>query len=458
MTFVSGSKMMVLASGFALVSLLRGIPSAEATSLACHSVLSSPSAEQVEATLDGLARMKLSVDLEKAQGSKGNNDLSKTIKIPFQEKRQEFLKATGMDAKTFREEMRLRISRLQEHSKEEKKVEEKVREEVAPLLVSTEPQFQFVQSIALKDHLNFLAEMAYVEFKNGLLYTEHSYGQYKALKFMDLSTQSTQTLAKSLVAFRVSADHQTAYLLTHDGYLKTFSLQTLQETQSIKLEADPAKPNLLVNISISQKVLLDISPGGDKIMVSVDDNGVLVSDLSTGKYLASFGNIGTSKFLSDNEILLITNSSYAKYNLDTKIELKKELPMAAFTRGQIGAYGFDRDSGILLLGNGRGEILHINAVDMSINGETKFNTALQSFEAVPHSKGYYIGFTTLREDGIVYDKVPGNIYDPTSIMAHYKAAGYTPGASSFSADGRTMIILAYKDLKFSVDIWKDDRP
>jgi hypothetical protein len=425
-------------NGFIFIAMLVSSLSVSAASLCRSVLLAPPTQEQVDTTLESLARMKLEMDLQKAQGSSAGSRAAPLIHSQYIAKRQDFLNRTGMKLSDLTEKLKIRISELQVKTKEAIK-SETVRRAQEPAW--PEPKFKFQESVSLGDlDMKFIPQFVYLEKNHGFIYMQQG-----TLKFLDLKTTQATEISADFPNGRISADRKHAYSMDLTGLLSIYSTETLQKVRTLQLDVS----SLDLTNRWTRIHAIDVSPSGDKLVVSA--GSLAVFSLATGDLVSKGKGYGDAKFRDEYMIVFSSNQSFGKYDLKTD-----KVTSVAYDSGPNGntpEVAMDPKSNVFLAVNPNGFALHINFETLDIIGTTQFER-FRDIESVPHSKGHFVSLPWSRSPYLILDKVPNFIIDFDGSNANAESSAYK---LTLSEDGKTMYALTARSYRYSVDVWKDQR-
>jgi hypothetical protein len=302
---------LTLISSLLLVASL-WVQSAGATTL-CRQSLLLPrvvSAAEVNAAIDNLAELRMTLDIEKSQGSK--TAVRQPLEKEFKNKLRELAEHLHVDVEFLRERLRLRISELQNlgKPKQEKELEKEKRTKEVETV--NRPIFELKETIIDLDPA-FAGERTpiWIEKVEG---SDRLFLGQGDLAVLDLKTKKKEVLIAESRGAVLSRDQKTVMGIDKVGNLNIFSTDTLQKVDTVVL--DLKEKNLTPTWLFGPK----LSPSGDKIAFNHAWN-IVVFDVKTGKYLGEFqgenGNFNIFDFYTESEIIVCNVSSMFKYNITT---------------------------------------------------------------------------------------------------------------------------------------------
>jgi hypothetical protein len=371
---------MKLLSRITLLILFLGVLSAEAA-LQCRVALLTPTQEQVETTLDGLARMKMEVDLAKTSSIP---QASLAVK-KYLKKQAEVMQALNIDLPALRSQLEPRIRELQMESLKENNKKEQEKALVQDSL-PTDPRFAF-KSLIPEAPPMVNGIVAYLPQQNRVLYRPYAgFDLFNKIFALDLTTMTSTPFVPPHVAATMSPDNQLLYSVTRTGVLQIYSTSTLKKISSVRLGN-----NLRFSPNVRPQTSLYVY--GDNLLLHDGiSRKVYFYKISTGKLewqLPSTPN-AQFKFLNDKEFFSFDGKTVGKYNLSTGDQLIKETDYQKDNRSAVLLHlHLSRDSQELVIVREQ-EIRTLktdNLDEISRDSFKKLNMNITYFSEVPGEQG-----------------------------------------------------------------------
>jgi WD40 repeat protein len=284
---------------------------AQAAPICRSALLSPPTQEQVETTLDGLARMTLTVDLLKSSGH--SHESARTMFVQkYQEKLVEVQQSLNLDLPTLRKFVSERIARMQQQEKTESENRTMVERNIRNELKIVRPEYVLKKTYTDLKLLPF--PLVYFPETKSIL----TLNKDRTLLLLNLESRKSKVLVKNVRGMAFSPDKKYTYLISSDGNLSTYLTGTKDLVSSVKL-------GLSANAIIRS---LDVSDNASKVAVSITSE-TRVFDLNTGEkiYSSNLTKRSTAlftKFRGEDELFIASNAGeILRYDFKTQKTLSR---------------------------------------------------------------------------------------------------------------------------------------
>jgi hypothetical protein len=288
-------------------SLMLAAPLATAAPLCSQSLLPRPTPEQISTTIEGLARLKLSIDLAQAQNSTSvaNKIMTGEFARTLSELTQHL--ENQKSSTEIQQLIKESILRLQKEDRVQKEVEIKVREQQQMVLPKWLPKDL---ALALG---NTTSQLQYAPETKDIVYLFSG-----KLKRYSLAKQKTEVITdEEIFNFALNSYAKTIVYLNKNGHLITYDLQKNSVVADIILKIP--KEHL---ISPSSLLKLALSPDGKTLALQSSSricfysakSGKLLSEttLTTGFVIKQF------RYISNSRVLFSGGQDLYSYDLKSR--------------------------------------------------------------------------------------------------------------------------------------------
>jgi|GEM_PF-2789880 Phage shock protein A (IM30), suppresses sigma54-dependent transcription len=402
----------------------------------CASVLRSFTNEQVNLTLEDLARMTLAFNIAKAEGNQ-----NKTLSRELEHKAQETRDALSLSHEDLRRELVPRIARLQDRFLKERKEEQRVRE--ASRLNPKTPNWivkETKDSPEMTEGLVGISDV--INGSRKVLYVDHhpTDMNYKVIKGFDIKTGVVQVITNEISTHAI--DGARNRLLTHTTktdktgkiaqVLQFYSLKTLfPDGPKIELKWPEDIQTMVDNVPRA----LTLAEDGNSFAIT-SNNGIFIGKINQPDslfYVKSMS-VGQSLFMNPNEILIVDN-----YENKLKIYDTRKLAFSPPTFKSESQWRTEQviavnDSTVALFTYG--EIIFVDIRNMTATEGIQINQN-NNFTAIP---GFTERFVVSLELG---NPRLRNVSDTTNLVTDFKfnwPRDMNASKVTVSADGKALVI------------------
>jgi hypothetical protein len=413
----------------------------------CRQVLRAHSAEQINATLDKLAELRMELDLEKAQGPL--KATHKKLEKDFQEKQNETLSSLHIDRASLQTMLQNRIHILQSKNvfAEKEKQEQRVSE--ASKIKSKPPTYTLQKELPGFGGGSWTI-LDYSENTNSILL--HNY-QSRQIGSMDLATKKVTIMGDDAQGAHVSGDRQKLLTSNMWGEIKVYTLDGMKELRSIQLDIQSVPTNGKGTLG-----QVAITSNGNQLAGVIDKN-LYLFDTTTGALLKSLGeidDISPLRFRRDDELYFNRNKQLTKVDISTGHEVSVSF------KGDI--YSVNAQKEYMIGSKGDGSLLSISGNDLTaIDSGQTINSGNPVLE-IPGKPDLVaiFGAPISKSVGVsgIYDRI--DLTKPLFDFGKtYLTFDKNVSQVFFADDQKTVLVLYYGHLQHdnkAIDIWTLDSP
>ncbi|MNL08925.1 hypothetical protein D3C87_1296660 [compost metagenome] len=274
------------------------------------------SAETLEATIESIARLKITIDLDNVSGESQRTSMARSLRSDYIQKLEELERALSnqMTKAELYKKIAQKIAALQKGDNEAALVEKEkrqgaVRQNEKPKPILTAPAYKLVggKNIPPKSHAR--EGYKFIPAINAILVTRYNTDSVRSLKLMNLKTLKEETLEESCNGFHLSPDRNQIYIFIGDK-LKIVDFTNSSKNSEVTLVP---KPGTYIGN------LLDFSPSGNLMAAKYADinlgyrDFLQVFDLRSGEVVLTAdvhgkvdGGFPSPNFKFVNEELMVT--------------------------------------------------------------------------------------------------------------------------------------------------------